>query len=100
MGESRSKGEQQKQTEQPTEENEEKKERIYGEELKVRGDENQVEGELNGEKVLMIKEVLDLWQQSQKSDRPILPPVKIEEPTQESTESYLQMIWRENEEQN
>ncbi|KAK1358953.1 hypothetical protein POM88_043427 [Heracleum sosnowskyi] len=62
--------------------------------------EKPVEVEMDGERVLMSKETQDALQRRPASRHPILPPVVIREPTQETQETALQKKWREMEEQN
>ncbi|KAK1359798.1 hypothetical protein POM88_044272 [Heracleum sosnowskyi] len=61
---------------------------------------NLFEYEIDGETVLMSKEVLEELQGKSKSKRPILPPVSIKEQTPQPRETELQKKWREKEEQN
>ncbi|KAK1395345.1 hypothetical protein POM88_014401 [Heracleum sosnowskyi] len=59
-----------------------------------------VEVDLDGERVLMSKATQDAMQRRPASRHPILPPVKIREPTPATQESALQRRWREIEEHN
>ncbi|KAK1375061.1 hypothetical protein POM88_031254 [Heracleum sosnowskyi] len=62
--------------------------------------EDLVEGDLDGERVLMSKATQDALQRRPASRHPILPPVVIREPTSETQEFALQRRWKEMEEQN
>ncbi|KAK1380431.1 hypothetical protein POM88_027175 [Heracleum sosnowskyi] len=62
--------------------------------------EDLVEGDLDGERVLMSKETQDALQRRSASRRPILPHVSIREPTSATQETAIQKRWREMEEQN
>ncbi|KAK1388158.1 hypothetical protein POM88_016336 [Heracleum sosnowskyi] len=62
--------------------------------------EDLVEGDLDGERVLMSKATQDALQRRSASRHPILPPVSIREPTSATQETALQKRWREMEEQN
>ncbi|KAK1357954.1 hypothetical protein POM88_051210 [Heracleum sosnowskyi] len=62
--------------------------------------EDLVEGNLDGERVLMSKATQDALQRRPASRHPILPSVVIREPTPETQETTLQKKWREMEEQN
>ncbi|KAK1380505.1 hypothetical protein POM88_027249 [Heracleum sosnowskyi] len=59
-----------------------------------------VEGDLDGERVLISKATQDALQRRPASRHPILPPVTIREPTSATQETALQKRWREMEEQN
>ncbi|KAK1363047.1 hypothetical protein POM88_038608 [Heracleum sosnowskyi] len=62
--------------------------------------ERTIEVEMDGERVLMSKETQDALQRRPASRHPILPPVVIREPIQETQETALHKKWREMEEQN